>query len=72
MTNTKQLRKKIEASGLKMQYIAGQLQISRAALTMKLENRSDFRQAEIVKLCELLGIEAPEEKNLIFLSEKLN
>lgn len=72
MTNTKLLREKIEASGLKLQYIADQLGISRAALTMKIENKSDFRQKEIVKLCELLGITTPKEKALIFLDEKLN
>lgn len=72
MTNTKLLREKIEASGLKLSYIASQLRISRAALTMKIENKSDFRQKEIVKLCELLGITTPKEKALIFLDEKLN
>ena len=72
MTNTKLLREKIDASGLKLQYIADQLEISRAALTMKIENKSDFRQKEIVKLCELLGITTPKEKALIFLDEKLN
>ena len=72
MTNTKLLRERIEASGLKLSYIASQLWISRAALTMKIENKSDFRQKEIVKLCELLGINTPEEKNKIFLAEKLN
>lgn len=72
MTNTKLLREKIEASGLKLSYIASQLRISRAALTMKIENKSDFRQKEIVKLCELLGITTAKEKDLIFLSEKLN
>lgn len=72
MTNTKLLREKIEASGLKLSYIASQLGISRAALTMKIENKSDFRQKEIVKLCELLGITTPKEKALIFLDEKLN
>ena len=39
MTNTKLLREKIEASGLKLSYIASQLWISRAALTMKIENK---------------------------------
>lgn len=68
MTNTKLLREKIEASGLKLSYIASQLWISRAALTMKIENKSGFRQKEIVKLCELLGITTPKEKVLIFLS----
>lgn len=68
MTNTKLLRQRINESGLKLQYIAGRLGISRAALTMKIENQSDFRQGEIRELCTLLHIDTPEEKNLIFLA----
>lgn len=67
MTNTVLLRQRIKASGLKLQHIADYLGISRAALTMKIENASDFRQNEIKKLCELLHIESAEEKSLIFL-----
>lgn len=67
MTNTVLLRQRIKASGLKLQHIADYLGISRAALTMKIENVSDFRQNEIKKLCELLRIESAEEKSLIFL-----
>lgn len=68
MTNTQLLRARIEASGLKLQFIAGRLGISRAALTMKIENQSDFRQREIKELCTLLHIDTPEEKDLIFLA----
>lgn len=67
MTNTVLLRQRIKGSGLKLQYIADYLGISRAALTMKIENVSDFRQNEIKKLCELLHIESAAEKALIFL-----
>lgn len=67
MTDTKLLRQRINDSGLKLQYIAGQLGISRAALTMKIEGKYDFRQKEISELCKLLRIETPEEVALIFL-----
>lgn len=67
MTNTVLLRERIKSSGLKLQYIADYLGISRASLAMKIENVSDFRQNEIKKLCELLHIESAEEKALIFL-----
>ena len=50
MTNTRLLRQRIKESGLKLQYIADYLGISRVTLTMKIENQSDFRQNEIRKL----------------------
>lgn len=68
MTNTKLLREKIEASGLKLAYIASQLWISPKALTMKMENQTQFKAAEIKRLSEILGIETAEEREQIFLS----
>ena len=68
MTNTKLLREKIEASGLKLSYIASQLWISPKALTMKIENQTQFKAAEIKRLSEILGIETAEEREQIFLS----
>ena len=68
MTNTKLLREKIDASGLKLNYIASQLWISPKALTMKIENQTLFKAAEIKRLSEILGIETAEEREQIFLS----
>lgn len=68
MTNTKLLREKIDASGLKLSYIASQLWISPKALTMKIENQTQFKAAEIKRLSEILGIETAEEREQIFLS----
>ena len=68
MTNTKLLREKIDASGLKLSYIASQLWISPKALTMKIENQTQFKAAEIKRLSEILGIETAEEQEQIFLS----
>lgn len=67
MTNTKLLREKIEASGLKLSYIADQLGISGKALSMKIENRTEFKPSEIVKLSKLLRIKSAEERTQIFL-----
>lgn len=67
MTNTKLLREKIEASGLKLQYIADQLGITRFGLYKKLQDGSEFKPSQIVKLCELLRIETAEEREQIFL-----
>lgn len=68
MTNTKLLRERIEASGLKLSYIASQLWITPKALTMKIENQTQFKPSEIKKLSEILRIETAEERELIFLS----
>ena len=66
MTNTKLLREKIEASGLKLQYIADQLGITRFGLYKKLQDGSEFKPSQIVKLCELLRIETAEEREQFF------
>ena len=58
MTNTVLLRQRIKASGLKLQHIADYLGISRAALTMKIENVSDFRQKG--KLTEVALADLPK------------
>lgn len=67
MTNTKLLREKIEASGLKLQYIADQLGITRFGLYKKLQDGSEFKPSQIVILCDILKIETIEERAQIFL-----
>lgn len=66
MTNTEELRKLIEKSGLKYQFIADELGISRFALNNKIENRTQFKSGEIKTLCELLKITSLSTKELIF------
>ena len=68
MTNVKLLREKINDSGLKLSYIADQLEITPRALLMKIENQTEFKASEIKRLSELLGIETAEEQRQIFLS----
>lgn len=70
MTNTALLREKIEASGLKLRYIADRLNISDRALTMKIENQTEFKSSEIVQLSDLLQVKTAEEREQIFLSKK--
>ena len=70
MTNT--VRERISESGLKLQYIAEKLGISRYALSMKLDNRSEFKTSEVATLCELLGICCLEEKEEIFFKSKVD
>lgn len=66
MTNTELLREAITRSGLKLQFIADTLGISRFALNNKIENKSQFKSGEIKTLCNLLCIESLSEKELIF------
>jgi len=66
LTNTEMLQQKIEKSGLKLQFIADQMGISRFALYQKIRNDADFRVPEVVKLCELLGITDMAEREAIF------
>ena len=66
MTNTELLREAITRSGLKLQFIADTLGISRFALNNQIENQSQFTSGEIKTLCNLLGIESLSEKELIF------
>ena len=67
MTNTKLLREKIEASGLKLQFIADQIGLTRFGLYKKLQDGTEFKPSQIVKLCDLLKIETIEEREQIFL-----
>ena len=66
MTNVYMLKKRIDASGLKIGYIANQLGISRQLLWKKINNITPFNQYEIDKLCTILKIETLEEKESIF------
>lgn len=56
MTNTKLLKEIIDASGMKLNFIAEKLNISRHALWKKINNKSPFNQYEIAELCKVLSI----------------
>lgn len=71
MTNTNLLRQKIDESGLKLQFIADRLGISRFALYQKLENQTEFRVSEVATLCKLLGIKTMTERERIFFADKV-
>ena len=67
MINAAELEQKIADSGLKIDFIADSLGISRQALWEKRKNKQPFNAREIVVLCKLLNITEPEEKVYIFL-----
>lgn len=66
MTNTSLLREKIKKSGLKMEFIAEKLGLSRAAFSMKVNNESAFKVPEMYKLCDLLDIDEEYAKDIFF------
>ena len=56
MTDTKLLKEVIDASGMKLNFIAEKLNISRSALWKKINNKSQFNQYEIAELRKILDI----------------
>lgn len=71
MIKTDILNKKIYSSGLKIEFIANFIGISRQALWGKIKNKTSFKQEEIIKLCDILNID-DEEKNIIFFANDVD
>jgi transcriptional regulator with XRE-family HTH domain len=72
LTDTDKIKQLISESGFKMQYVASKLGITRAALSLKLNNKSEFKTSEVAVLCELLGINSLEKKEEIFFMKKVD
>ena len=72
MTNTALLKKKIDDSGFKRNYIAKMIGITAYGLSRKIRNESEFKASEIEKLCNLLGITDFEERCAIFFASKVD
>lgn len=72
MTNTELLREKVKKSGLKLEFIAEQLGITRFSLAKKIENVTEFKTAEVQKLCSILRINDLQEKENIFFASKVD
>lgn len=66
MTDTKELERLIEDSGLKKSYIAKAIGLSRQGLANKIQNRSPFTSTEISCLCKVLNITSLKDKERIF------
>ena len=71
MTNTVELLKLIEDSGLKKGYIASELGLTTYGFQKKVENRTQFKAEEIKILCEILNIKSLRKKEEIFFAEKV-
>ena len=71
MTNTAELNKLIEASGLKKNYIAKVMGIKPVTLSRLITGKKEFKASQIDALCNILGIEDLEKKEAIFFAEKV-
>ena len=72
MTDTEKVRKIILDKGLKLQYIAQVLGITRYSLAKKLGNQTEFKASEITELCKLLGISSLKERDTLFFAQKVD
>ena len=60
------LNKRIKKSGLKQEYIAEKLGISRQSLHKKFTGRSQFKQKEVFELSKLLYLSCEESMSIFF------
>lgn len=72
MTNTEEVKKIILEKGLKLQYVAQILGITRYSLSKKLENKNEFKASEITALCKLLCIASLKERDRLFFVERVD
>lgn len=72
MVNTNLLNDKIKESGIKKEYIAKQLGITRAGFYKKATNGSEFTIKEVNIICKLLSITKLTEKESIFFAKEVN
>lgn len=66
VTNTKDLRERIKAKGLKYKAIAEILGITPYCLQRKIENENEFKVSEVDKLSSMLGLTLQETQDIFF------
>ena len=71
MTDSEALNKVIENSGLKLTFIARALKLSREGFYKKLNNQTEFKASEIVKMQEILNL-SNEQRDKIFFANFIN
>lgn len=72
MTNTVKLKELIDKSGLKLEYIASQIGITRFSLAKKIKNETEFKASEVQKMCEILCITDNEVRQLVFFAHNVD
>lgn len=70
MTDTIRLRELIDSKGLKLKWIAEQMDLTPYGLAKKISNENEFRASEIQKLCDLLCVSDTDEKERLFFAQK--
>lgn len=70
MTDSKELRRLIEEKGFKLKYVAERLGLSSYGLSLKIDNKQEFKTSEVSALCELLEIKSLKKKEEIFFNLK--
>lgn len=66
MTDSFALRSAVEKSGLKYGRIASEMGISSYTLQKKVDNKTEFKASEIVKLAALLSLSDAERSAIFF------
>ena len=66
MTDTEKLKEIILKKGIKMTYLAEQLNLSSQGFYNKLNNKTNFYGHEIQRLCEILDIKGQEMEEIFF------
>jgi len=66
VTNTKLLKERVQQSGLKKNYIASALGMSRPTLNAYLEGKAEFRVSHMNILCALLDIDTEQREAIFF------
>jgi DNA-binding phage protein len=70
VTDSEALNKVIENSGLKLTFIARALKLSREGFYKKLNNQTEFKASEIVKMQEILNL-SNEQRDKIFFANQV-
>lgn len=66
MVDFEALRKAIDTSGMKFGYIADTIGITRSALYLRFQNKTEFTASEITKLCEVLRLSMADRERIFF------
>ena len=71
MTNSAEVRARIDSLGLRYNYLAQQLGLTPYGLALKINNTNEFKISEVARLCELLNIKSLKERDRIFFAKNV-
>ena len=72
LTNSEMLKEKIKSKGLKLNFLASKLGLSRQGFKNKVDNINEFTASEIIVLCDVLMITNLKEKEAIFFAKEVD